>query len=48
LKGNHGAHGAFDHQARETSLELQASLGRRWIGASVAVIAAAVLLASRQ
>jgi hypothetical protein len=48
LKGDRGAHGAFDHQARETSLELQASLGRRWIGAGLAALAAAVLLASRR
>jgi len=48
LKGDHGVHGAFDRQARETSLELQASLGRRWIGAGLAAIAAAVLLASRR
>jgi short-subunit dehydrogenase len=48
LKGDPGAHGAFDRHARETSLELQASLGRRWIGAGLAAIAAAVLLASRR
>jgi NAD(P)-dependent dehydrogenase (short-subunit alcohol dehydrogenase family) len=48
VRGDHGAHGAFDRQARETSLELQASLGRRWIGAGLAAIAAAVLLASRR
>ena len=48
LKGDHGAHGTFDPQARETSLELQASLSRRWIGAGLAAIAAAVLLASRR
>jgi short-subunit dehydrogenase len=48
LKGDHGAHGAFDLQARETSLELQASLGRRWIGAGLAAIVAAVVLASRR
>src|SRR5205807_3390086 len=46
LKGDHGAHGTFDPQARETSFELQASLSRRWIGAGLAAIAAAVLLAS--
>jgi NAD(P)-dependent dehydrogenase (short-subunit alcohol dehydrogenase family) len=45
--GDHGAHGTFDSQARETSLELQASFRRRWIGAGLAAIAAAVLLASR-
>jgi short-subunit dehydrogenase len=49
LKGDYGAHGTFDGRARETSLELQASLGRRWIGAGLAAaIAAAVLLASRR
>jgi short-subunit dehydrogenase len=48
VKGNHGAHGTFDRRAHETSLELQASLGRSWIGAGLAAIAAAVLLASRR
>jgi NADP-dependent 3-hydroxy acid dehydrogenase YdfG len=48
VKGDHGAHGAFDRQANDTSWELQASLGRRWIGAGLAAIAAAVLLASRR
>jgi short-subunit dehydrogenase len=48
VKGNHGAHGTFDRRAHETSLELQASLGRAWIGAGLAAIAAAVLLASRR
>jgi short-subunit dehydrogenase len=48
VKGNHGAHGTFDRRAHETSLELQASLGRGWIGAGLAAIAAAVLLASRR
>src|SRR5579862_1761041 len=48
VKGDHGAHGAFDRQARETSLELHASLGRGWIGAGLAAIAAVVLLASRR
>jgi short-subunit dehydrogenase len=47
MKGDHGAHGAFEHQANDTSWELQASLGRRWIGVGVAVIAAAVFFASR-
>jgi short-subunit dehydrogenase len=48
VNGDHGAHGAFDGQAHETSLELQASLGRRWIGAGLAAIAAALLIASRR
>jgi short-subunit dehydrogenase len=48
VEGDHGARGAFDHQAHETSWELQASLGRCWIGAGLAVIAAAVVLASRR
>ena len=48
LKGDHGARGAFGYQARDTSLELRASLGRRWIGAGLAAIAAAVLLVSRR
>ena len=48
LKGDHGAHGAFERQARETSVELQASLGRPWIGAGLAAIAAVVFLAARR
>ena len=34
VKGDYGARGAFDRQARDTSLELKASFGRRWIGAA--------------
>jgi hypothetical protein len=48
VKGDHGAHGTFDLRAHENSWELQASLSRRWIGAGLAAIAAAVLLASRR
>jgi short-subunit dehydrogenase len=48
VKGDHGAHGTFDSRAHPTSLELRASLDRRWIGAGVAAIAAAALLASRR
>ena len=49
LQGDHGAHGAFDSRANQTSWELRASLGRRWIGAGLAAIAAAaVLLASKR
>jgi short-subunit dehydrogenase len=48
VKGDHGAHGTFDDQAHDSSLELRASLGRRWIGAALAAIAAAVLFASRR
>lgn len=48
LKGDHGAHGRFDDQAHEKSWELQASLGRRWIGAGLAFVAAAVFLAARR
>lgn len=48
LEGDHGAHGTFDGQAHERSWELRASLGRRWIGASAAMVAAALLLASRR
>lgn len=47
LKGDHGAHGTFESRAHDSSWELRASLGRRWIGAAVAAIAAAVWLASR-
>ncbi|MGH9499534.1 MAG: SDR family oxidoreductase [Terriglobales bacterium] len=48
LDGDHGAHGAFDHQAHERSWEVQASLGREWIGAGLTVVAVALLLASRR
>jgi len=48
VKGDHGAHGAFDRPAHDTSWELRASLGRGWIGAGLAALAAAVLLASRR
>jgi NAD(P)-dependent dehydrogenase (short-subunit alcohol dehydrogenase family) len=48
VEGDHGAHGAFDGQAHDISWEFQASLGRRWIGVGLAVIAAAVLLNSRR
>lgn len=48
LSGDHGAHGTFDSQAHERSLEVQASLGRRWIGASLAMVAAALVLALRR
>jgi short-subunit dehydrogenase len=48
LKGDHGSHGTFDRRAHDTSWELQASLGRGWIGAGLAAIAAAVFLASRR
>jgi len=51
VKGDHGAHGAFDRPAHDASWELRASLGRGWIGAglaALAALAAAVLLASRR
>lgn len=48
VKGDHGAHGVFDAQAHDTSWELQASFNRRWVGAGLAAIAAAVLLVSRR
>ena len=48
LKSDHGAHGTFDSRAHEHSWELQASLARRWIGAGLAVAAAALVLASRR
>ena len=47
VAGDHGAHGTFDSRAHEQSWEVRASLGRRWIGAGLAVMAAAMLLASR-
>lgn len=46
LKGDYGAHGAFDARAHGRSWELRASLSRGWIGTGVAAIAAAVWLAS--
>ena len=48
LQGDHGAHGTFDSQSHPRSWELRASLGRRWIGASIALAAAALLVASRR
>jgi len=48
LPGDHGAHGTFDSQAHEHCWEVQASLGRRWIGMSLAIVATALLLASRR
>lgn len=48
VAGDHGAHGTFDEQARNRSWEVQASLGRRWIGAGLAIAAASLLLASRR
>lgn len=48
VKGDHGAHGAFDRRAHENSLELEASLSRRWIGAGLALFATSLLLASRR
>jgi NADP-dependent 3-hydroxy acid dehydrogenase YdfG len=48
VMGDHGAHGRFDGQARERSWEMRASLGRRWIGASLTMVVAGLLLASRR
>jgi len=48
LRGDHGAHGTFEKRAHESSWELRASLGRRWIGAGVAAFAAAAFLALRR
>ena len=47
VKGDHGAHGTFGSRAHEHSWELRASLGRRWLVASLAVITAGCLLAAR-
>ena len=47
LQGDHGAHGRFDSQAHEHSWEVRARLGRRWIGAGLTMLVAALLLASR-
>jgi short-subunit dehydrogenase len=43
VAGDHGAHGAFDTCARETSWELRATLHRLWIGAGLAVVTTAGL-----
>ena len=48
LNGDHGAHGTFDGQALQRSWEVQASLSRGWIGAGLAMVAAALVLASRR
>lgn len=48
VKGDHGAHGTFDQRAHESSWELKASLGRHWIAAGVAMLAASLVLASRR
>lgn len=48
VDGDHGAHGTFDRQAHGKSWELQASLGRLWIGAGLAAVIATCLLASRR
>jgi NAD(P)-dependent dehydrogenase (short-subunit alcohol dehydrogenase family) len=48
VKGDHGAHGTFDRSAQNRSWELQASLGRPWIGASLAVLLGALWLAARR
>jgi len=48
LAGDHGAHGAFDSKARGRSWEVRASLGRRWIGASLGMVAAGLFLATRR
>jgi len=48
LEGDHGAHGTFNRQAHERSWEVKASLGRGWIGAGLAMVVAAFLLASRR
>jgi len=47
VKGDHGAHGTFDSRAHERSWEVRASLGRGWIGAGLAMAAAAFFFASR-
>jgi len=47
VNGDHGAHGAFDSRAHERSWEVEASLGRGWIGAGLAIAAAALFFASR-
>lgn len=48
VKGDHGAHGAFDCRAHESSWELKVSFGRGWIGAGLVLLATSLLLASRR
>lgn len=48
VPGDHGAHGTFGSRAKESSWELRASLDRKWIGAGVAALAAAVLIGLRR
>jgi len=49
VAGDHGAHGTFDAVAHENSWELRASVYRLWMGASLALVAAAgYFLASRR
>lgn len=48
IKGDRGAHGRFDHRAHDRSWEVQASLGKRWIGVGLALVAAGLMLASRR
>jgi short-subunit dehydrogenase len=48
VAGDHGAHGAFDERARDSSLELRTSLNRLWLGAGFTLgLAAAFLAASK-
>lgn len=47
VKGDHGAHGAFDARAHEMSWEVRAALDRRWIAGAAAVLAAFVLASKR-
>ncbi len=47
VKGDHGAHGAFDARAHEMSWEVCAALDRRWIAGAAAVLAAFVLASKR-
>jgi short-subunit dehydrogenase len=48
VDGDHGAHGTFDDEAHTSSWELRASFGRRWIGATLAILGAgAFFLVSR-
>jgi hypothetical protein len=45
VQGDHGAHGAFDARARETSWELRASLNRAWLGIGFSLGAASAFFA---
>lgn len=48
VEGDHGAHGTFGNRAHSHSWEVKASIARPWIGAGLAVAAAAAFFAVRR